>query len=283
MSSSLAVNNETALHVAVQYGHRHIVQYLLQTGADPNARARSPHPPTPQTLLPLHYAILYSDNLGIAKDLLAAGADPYVCPSAFRFACNEARADIANLILDRSVTPYPMPYPSPDRGALILSICMGFDYTTDRPSQLRLLRRVLNEDPSLVDTLDNWNADGELMGPLRGTNPLIIIRLCQELGSAKAAPLHELLSGEVGNADAIRLLLEHGANVNVLTNTGENALHLLAQGGEHADLEAAKVLVEYGIEVDALNPNHAQNWTAYQIADDVELKAYLASVTARTN
>jgi uncharacterized protein len=71
-------------------------------------------------------------------------------------------------------------------------------------------------------------------------------------GNAMAnTPLHAAAAGRC--ADAIRMLIEHGASVNARQQGGWTAMHAAAQSG---DLESAKALVGGGADVAARADNN---------------------------
>lgn len=267
------VNWQTPLHVAVKYSHIDAVRLLLASGADPNRRATTYYPATPALLTPLHYAILYTNTTEIAETLLDARANPYASPSAFRFACKEGRPDIANLILDK--IPPPLPFPKgADRDALMFSITAAFGWT-DSAAQLGLLRRVLDLDSSLIDTLDIWGAEDDILVPLASSTVLEQVNASKK-GRAKVAPIHTLVLPKNGTAEALRLLLHH-ADVNCVTSQGDNALHVLAKQ-KVANLEAAKVLIDAGINVFTRD---SKRRTVLDSAVDPALKALIAEAAAQ--
>jgi ankyrin repeat protein len=74
-------------------------------------------------------------------------------------------------------------------------------------------------------------------------------------------PLYQAsVSGFPGSIDAVRLLLEHGVDVDVRTNQGESALHGASAIG---DLEKVRVLLEHGANVEV---GAVLGQTPYQLA-----------------
>ena len=65
----------------------------------------------------------------------------------------------------------------------------------------------------------------------------------------KATPLH--WAAEQGNVEAIRILLDHGADLHSQQLSGATALHLAA--GRSRNPEAVRLLLARGAKVDALN------------------------------
>lgn len=61
------INGNTALHIAIDNGHSDIIQFLLEKGANVNAKKTTGY-------APLHMAV-YSGQLDLIKDLIAKNAD----------------------------------------------------------------------------------------------------------------------------------------------------------------------------------------------------------------
>jgi len=88
--------------------------------------------------------------------------------------------------------------------------------------------------PAIAEWLMNQGADVNA----RSTNAM------------KNAPLHAAAAGR--NRDAVRTLLEHGADVNAGQEGGWTALHQAAQNG---DVEMARLLIAAGADVNARASN----------------------------
>ncbi|KAJ3144243.1 hypothetical protein HDU89_008642 [Geranomyces variabilis] len=244
------MNWETPLHVAVKFSKLEALQLLVASGSDPDRRATTIYPYGPGLLSTLHYAVLYSNNTDAAKLLLKAGADAYATPSALRFACKEGRADIANLILDEQPPGQGL---GQDRNSLLFSVAAGFGWTKDPAAQMRLLRRLLEMDPSMAKTLNTWGPQTEI---LRNQAGLTIAQYGEALKQPRPriAPLHALAMlprNASVIAEAMQIMLDHGADVNILTSEGYSALNLLAQRCELNIFEPAQVL-DVGANVKAL-------------------------------
>ncbi len=68
-------------------------------------------------------------------------------------------------------------------------------------------------------------------------------------------PLHAAAAGR--NQDAVRMLLEHGAEVNARQEGGWTALHAASQNG---DVETARVLIAAGADVQMRADNQQNAW-----------------------
>ncbi|KAJ3169785.1 hypothetical protein HDU88_000422 [Geranomyces variabilis] len=235
------MNWETPLHVAVKYSKLDAIKLLVASGSEPNRRATTVYPYGPGLLSTLHYAVLYSNDTDAAKLLLKAGADAYGTPSALRFACKEGRADIANLILDQRRPGQGLGH---DRDSLLFSVAAGFGWTTDSAAQLRLLRRLLEIDPSIAKTLNKWGPGDEI---LRNQAGLTQAQFSKALKQPRPgiAPLHALAMlprNASVIADAMQIMVDHGADVNILTSEGHSPLSLLVQRCQLNIYEPTQVL-----------------------------------------
>ncbi|KAF7164220.1 hypothetical protein CNMCM5623_008885 [Aspergillus felis] len=109
--------------------------------------------------------------------------------------------------------------------------------------------------PEREDASDGeaWDTDDELE---YGVNSIGILRLL--LGHRALAEVVEpdrqqtpLLWASIdGNTEAIRLLLDHGANITASDDEGSTALHFAAESGNH---EAVQLLVDKGADIFAID------------------------------
>lgn len=79
-------------------------------------------------------------------------------------------------------------------------------------------------------------------------------------GTGGMTPLHEAAYGDGGNATAVRMLLQHGAKVDVLNAEGDSPLHLACQRGEYY---CVKLLLEAGAN---LNLTDSDGLTPLEVA-----------------
>ncbi|KAI0270174.1 ankyrin repeat-containing domain protein [Russula aff. rugulosa BPL654] len=141
-----------------------------------------------------------------------------------------------------------------------------------------LVAALAGEHFQTADLLRDKGADLDIRGfygknPLHGTaqsGNLKVIRKLIEYNPAyindgdgnEETPLHWASRGHDRDGSAVRLLLEHGADVNAQSSSGLKltALHLAAEGGKQ---EVMRVLLEHGANVGLTN-NYCQ--TASQAA-----------------
>ncbi|KAF9429318.1 hypothetical protein BGZ76_001498, partial [Entomortierella beljakovae] len=98
---------------------------------------------------------------------------------------------------------------------------------------------VIRDDPSYL-----WNMIDILLH--EGYNPMA-------LRADGATPLHILVQEQPEELESIKLLIQHGADVNHITEKGLTVLHTLAHSYRPGCLEAMKLLVSYGADVKAIS------------------------------
>ncbi|KAF9133216.1 hypothetical protein BG015_003609 [Linnemannia schmuckeri] len=98
---------------------------------------------------------------------------------------------------------------------------------------------VIQEDPSVL-----WNMIDILLH--EGYDPMA-------LRTDGATPLHILVQEQPEALDAVKLLVQHGADVNHATDKGLSVLHTLAHSYRPGCLEAMKLLVSLGADVKAIS------------------------------
>jgi len=95
----------------------------------------------------------------------------------------------------------------------------------------------------------------------------------QLLDKEKNTVLHHIV-GNSDNPDLVRLLINHGIDVNAVNKSRETALMIAAENG---NAESVKVLLESGADVTKLS---AEDKTAWDLADDSNIKQLLESYGA---
>ncbi|KAF9179369.1 hypothetical protein BGZ51_006953 [Haplosporangium sp. Z 767] len=98
---------------------------------------------------------------------------------------------------------------------------------------------VIHDDPSVL-----WNMIHILLH--EGYDPMA-------LRTDGATPLHVLVQEQPEALEAIKLLVQHGADVNHMTDKGLSVLHTLAHSYRPGCLEAMKLLVSLGADVKAIS------------------------------
>lgn len=203
-------NGYTALHYAAEYGHLTIAELLLANGADVHAKNN-------QGQTPLHCAI-YSKSEEIISFLVSKGADinsknnDGMTPLHEACKWNSASQVPALLVNGSDVNA------SDKYGSTPLHIASySFDET---------ILRLLLENKCSAPTLDIKNNSGN--------TPLHVACLTMAMGC-----------GAGGCTDAVKLLLEHGASINIQNNHGQTPMAIAIR----RNMNISKLLLERGADV----------------------------------
>ena len=284
--SEINGNGMSPLHLAAQYSSPEIVELLLDHGADINARVNSPEDAFQESngSTPLHLAVQHNANPGVTAALLERGADVriqnanWVTPLQL---ASDAHPDVLALLLER----YPdlnksemlrtaATYDNIAVARVLLEKGADVDYRwPDHPLATPLhcaivyagheMVRLLLEhgaDPSVKNNLGmtplHFVADG---GGEYPTGSVALMAVLLEYGADVnavahadgATPLHYAVHFK--EPDAVTLLLEHGAAVNVRNAQGDTALARSVSNGD-----AVAVLLEWGADVNIAGAN---GWT----------------------
>ena len=226
----------TALHFAVQEGHRDVVEVLIDAGADIDAR-------TSEGCTPLHYAC-GGGKLAIVKVLVKAGAD--VCATY-----NEgATTCVMSAVHDRhtETVRYLVGLPEVDVNAANNRSCILLHAAVTRCNE---------SHPDIVEVLIDAGADIEAKNGC-GRSPLLLacevgklnaVKLLVEAGARVCATDDQgatclILAAYFGHTETVRYLVGlPDVDVNLTANEGETALHY-ASRKKHTDV--VRVLVEHG-------------------------------------
>ena len=215
-ANDTAPDGRSALLVAAHSGHRAFVEFLLAAGANPNASAAG--------YTALHAAVLQGDG-GMAEALLAAGARP---DAQVTRATRVTRNGQVLMIGDHLV------------GATPFALAAKY-------AEADIMRALLAA-----------GADGVL--PLRnGWTPLMLASGAswryavwdrRDRALARDFAFQAEHADEDGTLDAVRVALDAGGDVNAVDETGNTALHYLADKGFDRVVE---LLVEQGAGLNAAN------------------------------
>jgi uncharacterized protein len=289
------MSGETPLMLAAREGNAATVRALLEGGADPNAQEKNGrqtalmwaiaehHPEVTKELVQHKADVNAKSRTGFtalmfaargdvdsARILLSAGADPNATipdwgGTALIIASTMGQTDIVEALLDKGADPN---YKDSNSFTALHSAVRDSDYGGDRAQRETAL--------PIVKLLLKHGADPNAR--LHQEKPTV--RATNELEFEGATPV--ALAAEVSNVDAIRALVEGGADPNIPTAKGTTPL-ILASGAatdvqrarsldERAlALETAKYLVAHGTDVNAVGQF---GWTAlhsasYQGLNDV--------------
>jgi ankyrin repeat protein len=283
------VGGHTALMFALSQRQSGSVEELIKGGADVHLASKT-------GFTPLMFAAQQND-VDSGRILIRAGARPNdVQPktglTALLVASAMALAPAVDLLLENGANPNVQDATgwSPLHRAVRDS-----DYGANlnaKPAILSIVKSLLKHgaDPNVRLSPDAASAAAELnyvQQPRRRTSITV-----NEVSLMGATPL--MLAAEVNNFDAIKILVEAGADPNLTTEYGTNALMLAAGGGtdiqrERPDderafaVETAKFLIEHGADVNAAGQ---YGWTAMHAAAYQGIKdliQFLASKGADVN
>ncbi|MDF2721048.1 MAG: ankyrin repeat protein [Paenibacillus sp.] len=229
-ANALDSSGRSALFYAAKYGYEHTLKTLLEHGADPNQAERD----APQGAA-LH-AAAQRNHIGCARLLLEHGANPNAdvesSGNPVSIALNKGFKEMQELL-----------YAYGGRASLTAACWLG---RTD------LVGEILAANPSAV------HEDGDY-GPLTlaaGFGHTGIVRLLLTYKPDLNRPWYA--NNAMGYAfgsgrDMTQLLLDRGADPNLANWLGVTYLHQLAGTG---NIELAKLLIEYGADLEAVDDEH---------------------------
>jgi len=250
-----ANGGQSALMWAASQRHSAVVEELVRRGADVHAGSKT-------GFTPLMFAA-QQDDVESARILISAGANPNeVRPKSGNsytpliIASAMGNAKVAELLLDKGADPNAIDA----RGYTSLHLVVrDSDYGLDLAGKDNVVKIV----KSLL---------------AHGANPNHRLKLARNVGTINevslqgATPL--VLAAEVNNTEAVKVLLQAGADPRIPTDQGTTALTLSAGGGTDiqrmrapeeraAAVETAKLLLAAGTDVNAAGQ---YGWTALHAA-----------------
>jgi ankyrin repeat protein len=283
------MSGETALMEAARRGNRDIVRTLLSGKANPNAQEANGGQNA------LMWAVSQRHS-AVAEELVRGGADIHASSKTgftpLMFAAQQGDVDTARILISAGANPNEVrPKSGNSYTPLIIASAMG---------HAKVVELLLDKgaDPNAIDArgytslhlvvrdsdygIDLTGKDKivKIVKALlaHGANPNLRLKLTRNVGTVNeislqgATPL--VLAAEVNNLEAVRALLDAGADPRIPTDQGTTALMLAAGGGtdiqrmrlpeERATaVETAKLLLERGTDVNAVGQ---YGWTALHAA-----------------
>ena len=211
-----APDGAAALVVAAHSGHRELVLTLLARGANPNASAAG--------YTALHAAVLTGD-LAVVEALLAAGASP---DAQVTLATKVTRNGQVLMLGEHLL------------GATPLALAAKF-------TEVEVMRALAGAGADVRLPLKNgWTP--LMLAAGAGWRYAVWDRRERTLHKTPAfqAQMHD----EAGTRDTVRFLLDRGAHVNAVDEDGNTALHYVVDKGFDRVVE---LLVEHGADLDVVN------------------------------
>ena len=274
-------NQETPLHFACSAGNLDITQFFLDHGADIDIQNANGQTPLHQTS---EYYTIHSSSIALL--LLERGADVNALSkdqkTPLHSACNKSRLEIVQMLLD-----YGAEVDAHDaNGQTPLHQVSWFHDDEEDEYSPSDIAQLLLEDGADVDARDK-NQETPLHSASRESNPRLTKVLLEHGANINAknvrgqTPLHMVSDNKysVSDSRAVRLfptqgmdvnaedryqrsashlwgsstaqvLLENGAEANVVDIHGQNALHLLSQQ-PIAEVKIAELLLSWGVDMNA--------------------------------
>jgi ankyrin repeat protein len=252
-----------ALMVAAKKGDVRAAKSALEKGADPNARV----PGTWLNYTPLLQTVSEGHS-SVAELLLDYGADPYLedenHDTAIGFAAAKGKEAIFELLLSRGA---PINWKNSDRrtvaerGDVEVLLKYGLD-PNEKTSDggCLLITAADNDNPDLLKVLLSHGATIDAQDEMGNTALMRAIDQRREKAIAflLSAGADIDVQNNAGNTalllaisfrtDTAAALIQHGANVNLATKTGETPLMAAAKT---ASLHLVKLLLDHGADVQA--------------------------------
>ena len=264
--NAAATPGQAALFIAVQLGHDATVRALLAAGADVTV--------TSPGGAPLTHVAATAGHHELGAELLDHGLDPQAVDKRGQTALH-AVVDARRLKhQSRRTTPGPESFAFMER---LIAAGAEVDARLAVAS-----RQSIFGDPD-QEKAEAKKAQAKKAEPKKKTDrPPTFNRLDGGVDLGESTPL--LLASRAADLDAMRLLLDHGADPLASTKGGNTALILAAgvvfieggvgqfEGPPKTDvLEAVQLLLELGCDVNAVNDNGqvALHGAVYRAADDV--------------
>ncbi len=259
----------TPFMYAVLYTNAATLERLMKLGADPNKRNDA-------NATALMWAATEMDK---TKVLLSHGADVNARSSDMRTplmiaARKPGNSAVVRMLLDKGANPNPNPHPSAESSPLLDAATAG--------------------DAASLEMLIAKGAEVKPVGELA-------LSMAVAMECSKCLPL--LTAGEIdkqdyslaladiaitGDVNAVKIMLDHGADVNIVDPLGRTPL-MYAAASDNLPLEEVKMLVEHGADVNARDSHKRgpdSGWTALDIArqhGDTPIVAFLLKSGAKGN
>ena len=232
----------TSLWLAAKFGQKDAVEFLYSKNADINSTNSA-------GVSPLHVALAETQE-ETAQKLILLGADInlMVAPqnwTAFSIACNKKLRSVVDLLIEREDFQHDFVEAN---GYNCITRCISFEDT-------KLVKHFINLGYSLDSREGNGRT--ALCLSLVYKNLDFIRNLLEEgadpniAEKENATPLYIAMStkGEIGT-QMIQLLIDYNADVNIGMDDGDTPMHMLAY---HNTLRSGKLILEHGAQINITN------------------------------
>ena len=244
----------TPLHLAALEGRKDVVELLLASKADVNAKDNKGDTPS--------HDAASAGHQDVAELLLASKAEPNakgnLGPTPSLVAAASDHKDVAELPAQQggqeiSTPIQPAPTASGKRGTSDTAMVTGEIYDAAGVGNLAKVQALLKSNPDLVSSKDNQYRTPLHYAADSGQKAVAELLLANGADvNAKDkngwTPLH--WAAERGHKNVAQLLLASKADVNAKNSTGATPLHFAA-ASNHKDV--AELLLANGADVDATN------------------------------
>ncbi|XP_051172811.1 putative ankyrin repeat protein RF_0381 [Leptopilina boulardi] len=210
----LTAKNQALLHSAAKSGDTTLLQHLLEKGV-------SVHTQCPKGFTPLHYAVMSKNTTNIEL-LLKKGASIYFPDQQGKTA------------LDLAVDNYSSANCELTPKSAILILLLSYTLLDEETTSTFTFLAVEKNDEELLKFFLKKDPATRIHSTFQDNRSLLHV------------------AAESNHPGLIKVLLEHGADINAKTFSGETALHLAAAAG---NVEVAKKLIYSGLAVDCIDNN----------------------------
>lgn len=210
----LTAKNQLLLLSAVKSGDSTLLQHLLDKGV-------SVHTQCPKGFTPLHYAVISQNTVNIEL-LLKKGASIYFPNQSGKTA------------LDLAVDNYSTSQCELTPKSAILILLLSYTLLDEETTSTFTFLAVEKNDEELLKFFLKKDPATRIHSTFQDNRSLLHV------------------AAESNHPQLIKVLLDHGADINAKTSKGETALHLAAAAG---NVEVAKKLIYSGLPIDSIDDN----------------------------
>lgn len=230
---------DTPLHLAALFGHEEIMEILLRTGADPNVFNNIGD-------TPLHVAVSKASNVSIIEILLKNGSNIHL-KNAFgqlpiQLAVENNCKDVVKVLLSQGLYDVNMKYDDDDCTLLHAACAKGFE-------EIVQFLTVMGAE---THSRNKFGAEPIHLAAEEGFEDTVKLMLksgctINDNDSSNKTLLHYAAA----NGKLVKFLLSEGANVNASDSNGLTPLHIAASTQGTMSKKTVRTLLENGAVFDA--------------------------------